>query len=346
MTLWLVRTGKYGEFEQRFLEDKRIYLSWGGFDTDLSKSGARAQLRSLIESRFPSYSKAKVSNGVGQLFGFVAGMIEGDAVIVPSKKKPAIHIGEIRGPYTFDGGGLPDLRQYRAVRWLKTDIPRSTFDPDLLYSFGAIMTVCRIERNNAEARVRAIATGATPVVDDTGGGTKTDGEGAEEVGEEDVDLERLGRDQIAKLIIQKFKGHGMERLVEAVLVAQGYTTYRSPEGADKGVDLLAAPGALGFGSPRICVQVKSTDTPVDHPTLQQLVGTMHTVQAEQGLLVSWGGFKSSVEKERAQQFFKVRLWDQDTLIAQILDNYDRLDDEIRAELPVKRVWVPALSEEE
>jgi restriction system protein len=161
-----------------------------------------------------------------------------------------------------------------------------------------------------------------------------------------VDLEQLARDQIARLIIQRFKGHAMERLVEAVLKAQGYTTYHSPMGADKGVDLLAAPGPLGFGHPRICVQVKSSDSPVDHPTLSQLLGTMHSVQADQGLLVSWGGFKSSVEKETAQHFFRVRLWNQADLISQILEHYDRLDEEIRAELPLKRIWTVAAQDEE
>ena len=171
--------------------------------------------------------------------------------------------------------------------------------------------------------------------------------GAPSGGETDeVDLEQLARDQVARLIIQRFKGHGMERLVEAVLRAQGYTTYRSPIGADKGVDLLAAPGALGFGHPRICVQVKSGDNPVDHPTLSQLLGTMHSVQADQGLLVSWGGFKSSVEKETAQHFFRVRLWNQADLVSQVLEHYDRLDEEIRAELPLKRIWTVAAQEED
>ena len=111
-----------------------------------------------------------------------------------------------------------------------------------------------------------------------------------------------------------------------ILKAQGYTTYVSPEGPDKGIDLLAAPGALGFGKPRICVQVKSQDTPVDRPTMDQLIGTMQNVQAEQGLLVSWGGYKSSVNREEASQFFRVRLWDRDDLIRQLLPNFDKLDD--------------------
>ena len=134
----------------------------------------------------------------------------------------------------------------------------------------------------------------------------------------------------------------MARLVDGILKAQGYTTYVSPEGPDKGIDLLAAPGALGFGTPRICVQVKSSDTPIDRPTLDQLIGTMQNVQAEQGLLVSWGGFKSSVNKEEANQFFRVRLWDQEDLVDQLLQNYDRLDEELRAELPMKRIWTLAI----
>jgi restriction system protein len=147
---------------------------------------------------------------------------------------------------------------------------------------------------------------------------------------ETVDLERLARDQIAKLIIAKFKGHGMARLVEAILRAQGYVTWLSPEGPDKGVDILAAPGPLGFAGPRICVQVKSGDGPTDHPTLSQLIGTMQNVQADQGLLVSWGGFKSSIEKETSRHFFRVRLWDQDVLTEQVLAHYAKLDPEVRA----------------
>ena len=72
-----------------------------------------------------------------------------------------------------------------------------------------------------------------------------------------IDLEDSARDKIAELIGRRFKGHHMAWLVEKVLQAQGYTTYRSPEGPDYGIDIMAAPGPLGFGQPRIVVQVKS-----------------------------------------------------------------------------------------
>jgi len=72
---------------------------------------------------------------------------------------------------------------------------------------------------------------------------------------------------------------------------------------------------------------------------------MQNVQADQGLLVSWGGFKSSIDKELAVQFFRVRLWDQKALIEQLLQQYDKLDEDIRAELPLKRVWTVAETDE-
>jgi len=94
------------------------------------------------------------------------------------------------------------------------------------------------------------------------------------------------------------------------------------------------------------VQVKSGDSPVDHPTLNQLIGAMQNVQAEQGLLVSWGGFKSSVDREVPAQFFRVRLWNQDTVIEELLQHYNQLDEDLRADLPLKRIWTVAEQEGE
>jgi restriction system protein len=249
----------------------------------------------------------------------------------------------VKSACKFDPAAVEDYRHYREIEWLNTDIPRSSFDQDLLYSFGAFLTVCEIKRNDAEKRVRGMSKNLwqsslpKPVFESSNA----------EVTEEQisVDLEELARDSIAKLIIQKFKGHGMARLVEAVLKAQGFTTYLSPEGPDKGIDILAAGGAFGFSTPKICVQVKSGDTPADRPEFTQLIGAMQSVQADHGLFMSWSDFKPTVYKEVPVQFFKVRLWNQNDLIEQLLDNYDKLDQDIRAELPLKRIWTIANPEE-
>jgi len=334
MSLWMVRVGRFGEYEDKFLNENRIYLTWG-LIPDLSTLTSRKEVAGYLATVRPGQSRAHTSNHAGQIFTFVKQMHVGDLMGVPSKKKSAIHIGEITSDYRYDATAGVDYRHYRDVKWIGRDTPRTAFNQQLLYSFGAIQTICEIKRGNAEAQVRAIAAGATlplPIASESA----ADDAAAEEA--ISVDLEQAGKDAIAQLIIQRFKGHGLAVLVEAILKAQGFLTYRSPEGPDKGIDILAAPAPLGFGSPKICVQVKSQESPVDRPTLDQLIGAMQNVHADQGLLVSWGGFKSSVDREEAAQFFRVRLWDQDSLLEQIFAHYDQLNEDVRAELPLKRIW--------
>lgn len=351
MALWMVRAGKHGEHEDRFFQSGEIYLTWDDLqDRELGTAKDYEEIKQIVFDNYPNEPKGRIQNWAGQIWAFVLGMKPGDLVAVPRKKKPAIALGEITGECTYTPKADVPYRHSRKVKWLAQDVPRSAFDSDLLMSFGAIMTICEINRNDAEKRVRAMAKGGWTPASRKPPTTKGDvvlSKDEPPTGEPDsVDLERLGRDQIAKLIGTRFKGHEMARLVEAVLKAQGYTTFTSPPGPDKGIDILAAPGPLGFGRPRICVQVKSQDAPVDAPTLNQLIGSMQNVQAEQGLLVSWGGFKSSVDKETPVQFFRVRLWDSDDLIDQLLEQYDRLPEELRAELPLKRVWTIAAQGEE
>lgn len=71
---------------------------------------------------------------------------------------------------------------------------------------------------------------------------------------------------------------------------------------------------------------------------------MSNISADYGLLVSWSGFKKSVTREIPKQFFKVRLWEAKTIIEEIFNNYDKLSDEIKTEIPLKRVWMLNLEE--
>lgn len=347
MALWLVRAGKYGEHEARFIDANRIYLTWETLtESDMSGLSDYEGIKQLMLLKHRGEPVRKIGNWSGQVWAFVIAMKPGDWVVMPSKSAATIAIGEVQGPYTFDASAEPMYRHSRQIKWLNTSIPRSAFDQDLLYSFGAFLTVCEIKRNEAEKRVRAMAQKSWSSVPTAIQTSAPNGGGASfEEDNSDVDLEQLARDAIAKLIIQKFMGHGMARLVDAILKAQGFTTHLSPEGPDKGIDILAAGGPFGFDRPRICVQVKSGDTPADRPEFTQLIGAMQSVNADQGLFVSWAGFKSSVLREMPTHFFKVRVWNQNTLIEELLANYDKLDQDIRAELPLKRMWTIATPDE-
>jgi len=336
MAIWLVRAGAAGQFEDKFLKENKVYLTSDRLSEDLTKIKNKLSLFELIRDKYyPDKKPGTLRNWTGQIWPFVKEMKKGDLVIMPSKKNPSIHIAEITGEYSNVYKNSSPFYHFRNVKWIAKDIPRLNFDQDLLYSFGAFMTICRVTRNDAEKRILEMRKN----------NWKSSNNTPESDGPENNDLEQNAKDQIANYIIRKFKGHGMARIIDAIFRAQGYTTYQSPEGADKGIDLLAAPPPLGFGRPRICIQVKTSDTPIDRPTLDQLIGTMQNVNADQGLLVSWSGFKSSVEKEIASQFFRVRLWNQNDIINEVIYNYDKLDDEIKAELPLKRIWALTLVED-
>jgi restriction system protein len=343
MALWLFRAGKSGEFEGKFLHDGQIYLTWERLNKDLRLIKSKIDLFETLLEFYPEFKRATIRNWTGQVYPMANSMKAGDWIVLPSKLRSAFHFGEIKGDYEFHPKAEELYRHSRKVEWFAKDIPRSIFDQDLLYSLGAIMTVCQIRRNDAEERIRAMYKNnwksvrqpfKTTVLE-----TEIESSGL-------IDLEEYARDQIAKYIIQKYKGHGMAMIIEAILKAKGYITYRSPEGPDKGIDILAAPEPLGFGKPRLCVQVKTGDTPIDRPTMDQLLGTMQNFKAEQGLLVSWAGFKTSVDKEIPSQFFSIRLWDQSAIINELLSVYDKLSEDLRAELPLKRIWTLNIPEDE
>lgn len=102
---------------------------------------------------------------------------------------------------------------------------------------------------------------------------------------------------------------------------------------------------MGFDAPRLCVQVKSSQSPADVTILLELQGILQTYQAQQGLLACWGGFNKTVLNEAKQSFYSVRLWDSGDLFKALVRNYDKLTDELQAELSLKRCWTLVLEDE-
>lgn len=344
MAVWLVRAGSQGQYEQKFLQDGRIWLTWDGLNHALDDIRNREGLITLLGSLYPDAKPKALVNHASQIWPFGHAMEPGDRVILPSKTQPVIYTGKITTGYRHDAEGNNPFYHWHGVEWQKEPVPRAHFSQDLLYSFGAFMTICRITRNNAEARLQQMEqngwqaeskkqiVASQPV-------TVEDDEAVDE--QADSDIEELGHTQIVKLIEARFKGHNLTRLVTAILEAQGFTCWQSPEGADGGVDILAGDGPMGFGTQRICVEVKSGDGLIDRPSVDKLMGAMTKFNASQGLFISWGGFRQNVQKELASSFFRMRLWTQQDLLEQLFLHYDKLDASLKAELPLKQIWTVA-----
>ncbi|SUS07570.1 Restriction endonuclease [Candidatus Defluviicoccus seviourii] len=342
MRLWLVRSGRYGEREQEALASN--VLAPGFVDIgDLSKAASKDDVREVLRGALPDAGDGRIKHFTNQLYQFVRTMSVGDLAIMPRKNTGMVAIAEVRGDYAFRPD-LPNLVHVRPVKWLRPDVSRDVFEQDLTYSLGAFMTICEISRNNAVERVKAVVRTGTdpgPVRAAAPGRTAADIEAGESAIQ---DIDELARDQIRKHIGAKFKGHALARLVAAVLEAEGYVTSVSSPGKDGGVDILAGRGSLGLDPPRLCVQVKSGSETSDVTVLRALQGTMQNVKADHGLLVSWSGVTQDVEREARQSYFTVRIWRSSNLIEAALRNYERLSEEIRNDLPLKRTWTLVLEE--
>ena len=156
--LWLVRLGRNGEYDSDALDHSLLSIGFN-ITTNLSSAKDRDTILEVIKTVFPDAKTGRQRNFAAQVNQFVNTMAVGDIVFSPLKTLSKIGIGKITGPYQQ----LENGRAARPVKWLTTDVSRDAFKQDLLYSFGAIMTVCEVKRNDALNRVLAVAkTGRDP----------------------------------------------------------------------------------------------------------------------------------------------------------------------------------------
>ena len=81
MELWLTRAGSHGEFEQKFLEEGRIYLNWGELTANLSQLEDRTELLTLLERTYPDEKTKRLINHCSQIWPFAKVMEIGDWVV-------------------------------------------------------------------------------------------------------------------------------------------------------------------------------------------------------------------------------------------------------------------------
>ena len=248
--IYLTRAGRSGEDEERVFEHNVAIVGFQEVPS-LATATDYEDVHEIVTRAFHDAKARAVGNFAGQLWAFAVAMKEGDLVVLPRKLTSQIAIGRVTGPYEYRQ--VDDaFRHTRPVEWLQTDLPRTVFEQDLLYSLGAFMTVCNISRNDAERRVASVAEGKP----DPGPSVPLDTQSTQV-----PDLSQLAHDQIVAHIQARFSGHALAALVNAVLRAEGWLTKPSPPGADGGVDILAGRGSLGLDEPRLCVQVKSQNRP-------------------------------------------------------------------------------------
>ena len=322
MTVWVVRAGGRGEWEELFTSEGIAAIHFG-----LRQSVANFDSRESLRAHMIENGGSR--SGADQLWRFSHEICDGDMIVLPQKLSKSIAVGRVSGGYVF----RPDMeaQHVRPVRWMAQDIPRADFDQDLLYSFGGLATVFRAQASDAETRIQRMLdqiSGTTP---------STPVSATTEVEEEEfkVDLEEQINDRIVEHIRRRFSGADLENLVAEILRASGYHALETRRGPDGGTDIVAGRGEMGFGQPRLCVQVKSGRYRVDISEYNRLQANIRNIGADHGLLVSLSGFTTPVLNENERSFFQIRLWGPNELIDRLSETYDNLPDGIRSEIPLR-----------
>jgi restriction system protein len=157
MAVWLARAGRHGEHETLAIETGIVLIGWQGMP-DMSKVQTREEVEETYQKAYPDAGSGRRANHVGQFWAFVHRIQVDDLVVLPRKRGSTIAVGKLKGAYKYcpDIGDSPHTRP---VEWLRKDIPRTSVEQVLLYTLGSAMTVCQVERNNAEARIRALIEG-------------------------------------------------------------------------------------------------------------------------------------------------------------------------------------------
>jgi restriction system protein len=130
-----------------------------------------------------------------------------------------------------------------------------------------------------------------------------------------------------------------QEVVAALLRGMGYATpFEAARGPDGGTDILAYPDPIGARTPHIRVQVKHR--PSHKATREEIAALRGIVRQDReiGLFVSTSGFTSEAVREARHGSTHIELMDLDRFLDQWMEHYEKMTEEDKAKLRLRRVY--------
>lgn len=149
-------------------------------------------------------------------------------------------------------------------------------------------------------------------------------------------LESDAREGIRQFIASK-SPYEFQDMVAALLRAMDYhTPFIAPKGKDGGIDIIAYLDPLGAQTPRIKVQVKhKPETAIGASEIRALLGVLRA--GDIALFVTSGTFSPDARRETTSSREFIRLIDGNDFIDMWQEFYDKMTDEDKNMLPLKRI---------
>lgn len=321
---WMIRA-EGGQLIDMFLSKNIAAIGWSkmGRLDNISKD----EMFVIIQKTYPHQKLGAHRNVLSILYRFTHDIKIGDGVITYDPSKRIYHIGEITSDYIYDSTNSewPNIRK---VKWEK-EISRDRLSTNTKNTLGSTLTLFKVPDEVVdELQGKPIEQGV-PVKPD----------------ENDIEEDFIFEDYQAKSIefikdkISNLDWEELQRLVAGLLRAMGYKTKISPKGSDLGKDIVASPDGFGLEQPRIVVEVKHRQgSPMGSQEIRSFLGGRH--KDDKGLYVSTGGFTKDAKYEADRASIPLTLMDIDSLVLEILNNYEQMDVETKMLLPLKKVYWP------
>jgi restriction system protein len=159
----------------------------------------------------------------------------------------------------------------------------------------------------------------------------------------DLDILNLESELVCETQIIEFiscNRLNLARLVEEILLAQGYRTQTSPFG-DAGSVYISACGAigpLGFALPPISVLARSIDQ-MDDPSFDELEAFKALSNSGNSLFASWIYFSDETKEEASRLFGQAKFWNIGDIGRALTANYEKMSGSLKSYIPLKQIWI-------
>jgi restriction system protein len=321
---WMIRAGDHNELILVWKNKGIASIGWPKLGNP-KQYRTKEEMIAKANSVFAESKPNSRSSWVSQVWRFSREIKKGDRVITYYREKREYMVGTVLEQHFYDESvGDPAYPNNIKVEWEEITVERDLLSQAAKNSLGSVLTVFRVDEwgNEIENLIEHPFSNPEPI---------------DEAEEDEIIEDLVGK---ATVMIQdkvdKLDPWQMQELVGGLLRAMEYNVQVSPKGPDGGVDVLAYKDAFGFEKLIIKVQVKHRKSSAGAPEIQQLLGA-NPIDAN-SLFVSTGGFTSHAEAVAKHN--SVRLVDLEELVDLVVKWYENMPTDIRALLPLKKMYVP------
>lgn len=275
-------------------------------------------LAAVYDAAYPADGKLRRAHNLAQIRRFLWEIEPGNVVVTPTRQSEYLLVGKVDSPYYHEVTPECPYGHRRRVRWLDELVLRSSLSVP-------IQNILRIHRTVFEVQppdevLRAAGVGIpTP-------------EPTERV-EEEASAAVLKR--LLDLDADEF-----EVLVTELLTALGFEAEKTGKTGDGGVDVEGTLDVHGFVSVDLKVQVKryKLGNDVGPKTVKEFRASVPD-KAQAAFVTTSTYTKRAREEADREGFKRIGLIDGGQLVDILTKEYDRLPEEVREELGLRRVLV-------